>query len=133
MADTWASATTCCAFQGSRLTTEHPVDLSRILQHLTQAGMIESTRGRGAVYHLSGEAIPTSEDIFGTAPSISAPSSPHLGGSSPNLAGRRNAEGCLLTDQLSFPIIDGQAKLSMPLRQRLEAMAADIARCRVFA
>ncbi|MFH1044153.1 MAG: RNA-binding domain-containing protein [Pseudomonadota bacterium] len=114
------------------VTTEHPVDLSRILQHLTQAGMLESTGGRGAVYHLPGEAIPTPEDIFGTATTISAPSSPNLTGSSRNLAGssrnldeRRNAEGCLLTDQLSLPIIDDLARLSVPLRQRLEAMAAE--------
>src|SRR3989338_7366842 len=32
------------------VTSEHPVDLSRTLQHLTQAGMLESTGGRGAVY-----------------------------------------------------------------------------------
>jgi len=109
---------TCCAVQGSRLTTEHPVDLSRILQHLAQAGMLESTRGRGAVYHLPGEAIPTPEDIFGTAPAISAPSSP-------NLVDHRDAEVCLLSDQLSLPIIDDLARLSAPLRQRLEALAAE--------
>ena len=114
------------------VTTEHPVDLSRVLQHLTQAGMLESTGGRGAVYHLPGEAIPTPEDIFGAATAISAPSSSNLAGSSSNLAGsssnltdRRNAEGCLLSDQLSLPIIDDLAGLSVPLRQRLEALAAE--------
>jgi hypothetical protein len=128
------------------VTTEHPVDLSRILQHLTQAGMLESTRGRGAVYHLPGEAIPTPEDIFGAATTIAAPSlsnlaasssnlagnSPNLAASSPNLAGsslnladQRNPEGCLLSEQLSLPIIDDLARLSAPLRQRLEAMAAE--------
>jgi ATP-dependent DNA helicase RecG len=128
------------------VTAEHPVDLSRILQHLTRAGMLESTRGRGAVYHLPGEAIPTPEDIFGAATTIAAPSSsnlaasssnlapsssnlaassPNLAGSSPNLADRRNPEGCLLSDQLSLPIIDDLARLSAPLRQRLEALAAE--------
>jgi hypothetical protein len=142
------------------VTAEHPVDLSRILQHLTRAGMLESTRGRGAVYHLPGEAIPTPEDIFGAATTIAAPSSsnlapsspnlapsssnlalsspnlapsspnlaassPNLTGSSPNLADRRNPEGCLLSDQLSLPIIDDLARLSAPLRQRLEALAAE--------
>ena len=61
---------------------------------------------------------------FGTAPAISAPSSPNLAGSSPNLADQRNAEGCLASDQLSFPIVDDLARLSVPLRQRLEALAA---------
>lgn len=88
----------------------------------------KSTGGRGADYHLPGEAIPTPEDIFGTAPAISAPSSPHLtgspphltgsfphltgssphlngssphlNGSSPDLDGRGNAEGCRLSDWL---------------------------------
>jgi hypothetical protein len=77
------------------------------------------------VYHLPGEAIPTPEDIFGAAPAISAPSSPNLAGSSPNLSDHRNAEGCLLSDQLSLPIIDDLAGLSVPLRQRLEALAAE--------
>ena len=107
------------------VTTEHPVDLSRVLQHLTQAGMLESTRGRGAVYHLPGEAIPTPEDIFGTAPTISAPSSPNLAGSSPNLADQRDPEGCLLSDQLLLPIIDDLARLSAPTRHRLEGLAAE--------
>ena len=114
------------------VTTEHPVDLSRILQHLTQAGMLESTGGRGAVYHLPGEAIPTPEDIFGTASVILAPSSSNLTGSSSNLTGnspyladRRDADGCLLSDQLSLPIIDDLARLSASTRQRLEALAAE--------
>jgi hypothetical protein len=43
---------------------EHPVDLTKALQHLVQMGMLESTGGRGAVYHLSGEVLPTPEDVF---------------------------------------------------------------------
>lgn len=114
------------------VTIEHPVDLSRTLQHLTQDGMLESTGGRGAVYHLPGQAIPTPDDIFGSAPAILVPSSPNLDGSSPNLdssspnlGDRRNAEGCLLSDQLSLPIIDDLARLSTSLRQRLEALATE--------
>lgn len=107
------------------VTSEHPVDLSRTLQHLTQAGMLESTGGRGAVYHLPGELIPTPEDIFGAAPGISAQSSPNLAGSSPNLADRRDADGCLLSDQLSFPIIDDLTILSWILRLRLEELASE--------
>ena len=74
------------------VTTEHPVDLSKTLQHLTQAGMLESTGGRGAVYHLPGEAIPTPDDVFGSPARISVGSSPNfdvspikVSASSPNL------------------------------------------------
>ena len=60
------------------VTTEHPVDLSKTLQHLTQAGMLESTGGRGAVYHLPGETIPTPDDVFGPPALISVARSPDL-------------------------------------------------------
>jgi len=88
-------------------------------------GMLDSTGGWWAIYHLPGEAIPTPEDIFGTATAISASSSPNLASSSPNLTDQRNSEGCLLSDQLSLPIIDDLARLSVPLRQRLDALAAE--------
>lgn len=107
------------------ITTEHPVDLSKTLQHLTQIGLLESTGGRGAVYHLPGEAIPTPEDVFGPPPRISVPSSPNLATSSPNLKGQRDAEGCLLTTQLDLPVIDDLAILSGPFRNQLENLAAE--------
>jgi hypothetical protein len=44
-----------------------PFELSKTLQHLTQAGLLESTGGRGAVYHLPGEPIPIPDDVFGPA------------------------------------------------------------------
>lgn len=67
----------------------------------------------------------TAYSCFETAPAISAPSSPDLAGSSPDLADRRNAEACLLSDWLSLPITDDLARLSAPTRQRLEALAAE--------
>lgn len=69
--------------------------------------MLESTGGRGAVYHLPGEAIPAPDDIFGTVSAISVPSSLNLADSSLNLADRRDSDGCLISAQLSLPIIDG--------------------------
>lgn len=107
------------------VTTEHSVDLSRTLQHLTQSGMLESTGGRGAVYHLPGEAIPTPDDIFGPTPRISVPSSLNLTGRSPNLTENRDGDGCLVADQLPLPIIDDLSVLSLTLLQRLEAMALE--------
>lgn len=107
------------------VTTEHPVDLSKTLQHLTQSGMLESTGGRGAVYHLSGEAIPTPDDVFGPSARILVPSSPNLGSSSPNLREKRDANGCLIADSLSFPIIDDIAALAPALRGSLESIALE--------
>jgi ATP-dependent DNA helicase RecG len=121
------------------VTTEHPVDLSKTLQHLTQKGMLESTGGRRAIYHLTGEEIATPEDVFGPpAPilSISSPnlgssspnlgsSSPNLGLSSPNLETQRNADGCLLSAQLPLPMINDLAALSQDLRTELENIATE--------
>lgn len=106
------------------VTTEHPVDLSRTLQHLTQVGMLESTGGRGAVYHLPGESIPTPDDVFGPPARISMPSSPNLSGSSRNLSENRDADGCLITEQLELPVIDDLVALSPRLRSNLETLAA---------
>ena len=92
------------------------------LRTVTQAGILESTCGRGAVYHLPGEAIPTPDDVFGPTARISGPSSPNLGGSSPNLGGsspnlteNRDGDGCLVVDQLPRPIIDDRSVLSLTI------------------
>ena len=105
------------------VTTEHPVDLSKTLQHLTQVGMLESTGGRGAIYHLPGEPIPTPDDVFGPATRIAVSSSPNLNPSSPNLGEKRNADGCLIADQLLLPVIDDLNTLSWVLRGQLETIA----------
>lgn len=114
------------------VTTEHSFDLSKTLQHLTQAGFLESTGGRGAVYHLPGEPIPTPDDVFGPAIRISVPSSPNLvasspnlAASSPNLAENRDPDGCLISEQLSLPVVDDLEPLSQALRSLLEGMASE--------
>jgi len=106
------------------VTTEHLVDLSKTLHHLTQAGMLESTGGRGAVYHLPGEALPTPDDVFGPPARISVPSSQNLSTSSPNLGENRDADGCLISDQLALPVIDDLSAMSPRLRGNLETLAA---------
>lgn len=112
------------------VSTDHPLSLSKTLQHLTQLGMLESTGGRGAVYHLPGEPIPTPDEVFGEVNRISAPSSPNLRASSPNLRRsspnldeNRNLNGCLISEQLPWPIIDDISALSEPLRTTLELIA----------
>jgi hypothetical protein len=95
---------------------DHPFDLSKILQHLTQAGMLKSTGGRGAVYHIPGQEIPTPDDVFGSTARFTAPSSPNLPASSPNLAEIRDPDGCLITDQLALSVVDDLASLSPVFR-----------------
>jgi ATP-dependent DNA helicase RecG len=107
------------------ITTEHSVDLSKTLQHLTQTDMLQSTGGRGAVYHIPGQGIPTPDDVFGPTSRFSVPSSPNLEGSSPNLGENRDAEGCLLSDQLDLPVVDDLQLLSLPFRSRMELLAAE--------
>lgn len=71
------------------------------------------------------EAVTTSDDVFGRAIRISAPSSPNLGSSSPNVAEIRDPEGCLISEQLSLPVVDDLEPLSQGLRSRLEGMASE--------
>ena len=104
-------------------TDDHPFDLSKILQHLTQAGMLQSTGGRGAVYHIPGQEIPTPDDVFGSTARFTAPSSPNLASSSPNLpasspnlAENRAPDGCLITDQLALSVVDDLTSLSPVFR-----------------
>ena len=135
------------------VTSEHPVDLSRILQHLTTLNMLESTGGRGAIYYLKGVSIPKPEDVFfqstenpidsyrsldesllnlnGSYPNLDESSrhldesSRHLDESSPNLEERRNKDGCLVSEHLTLPIIDDLAFLSDEFRTRLEILATE--------
>jgi hypothetical protein len=55
---------------GFRMRSHHG---TQTLQHQTQAGLLESTGGRGAMYHLHGVPIPTPDDVFGPATRIWSP------------------------------------------------------------
>jgi hypothetical protein len=101
----------------------HPFDLSKILQHLNQARMLQTTGGRGATYHIPGQEILTPDDVFSSAARFTTPSSPNLAGSSPNLpasspnlAENRDPDGCLITEQLALPVVDDFAWLSQVFR-----------------
>ena len=85
-----------------------------------------------AVYHLSGQAIPTPDEVFGSPAQISGPrppnltaSSPNLTASSPNLNYSRDGEGCLIADPLPLPVIDDLDALAPTLRSSLEAVATE--------
>ena len=73
----------------------------------------------------SGVTIPSSDDVFGPAPRISAPSSPNLVPSTPNLNDQRDSDGCLISEQLAWPVVDDLRILFQALRSRLEAMASE--------
>jgi len=120
----WLGELGYAVVRGAQATIK-PHFLSKTLQHLTQDGMLESTGGRGAIYHLPGETIPTPDDVFGPAPRFSVASSPNLVFSSPNLDGNRDADGCLIADKLPLPVIDDLGALSWVLRARLETIAAE--------
>src|SRR5690554_1872979 len=117
----------------------HPVELTRMLQHLIQQEMLDSSgSGRGAVYFLPGQDIPTPDDVFGPAyiPSVDSSSilrdsSSTLSGSSSVLSGsssvsgqERDEHGYLHSEQLPLPVINDLAALSSELRQRLEGLAS---------
>lgn len=119
------------------VSSKHPAEISRILHHLTQIGMLESTGGRGAVYHLPGEEMPTPDEVFGPSFAALPASSSGFEGSSSDYTesssvsgesssatnGPRSPDGYLLADQIPLPIIDNLESLSASLRQRLEKLA----------
>jgi ATP-dependent DNA helicase RecG len=99
-----------------------------MLQNLVSLNFLASTGGRGAVYHLPGEALPRPEDVFGVPVQFGV-SSPDLGASSPDLEssspdlGSRDANGCLLSPLLNLPIIDNLEGLASHFRNSLEEIA----------
>lgn len=129
---------------------KHPAELSRTLQHLVQEGMLASQgAGRGMVYFLPGEDMPTPDDVFGPLPdgeqnfqafgsssglppssSGLPPSSSGLPSSSSDLATSSSGlpqpdeDGYWHSDQLSLPLIHDLSALSSALRQQLEQLAA---------
>lgn len=122
------------------VSSSHPVELTRTLQHLTQLGVLDSTgSGRGAVYFLPGQHLPTPDDVFGPpsqavdfSSSVLAGSFSVLNASSSVLTGgsstfdqQRDEDGYLVTDQLPLPVISDLNSLSPALRARLEELAAE--------
>lgn len=122
------------------VSSAHPVEVTRTLQHLTQLGVLNSTgSGRGAVYFLPGQNLPTPDDVFGPSAqgsagssSVSSASSSNLTSSSSVLVGTSSAtgqlhdvDGYLRSDQLPLPVISDLKALSPELRARLEALAVE--------
>lgn len=121
------------------ISSTHPVELTRMLQHLIQQGMLNSSgSGRGAVYFLPGQDMPTPDDVFGpafipttTSSSVLKDSSSVLSVSSSVLDSCSSASdqehdkhGYINSDQLPLPVINNLAVLSPELLQRLEKLAS---------
>ncbi|MEY2837808.1 MAG: hypothetical protein RJB60_107 [Pseudomonadota bacterium] len=127
------------------VSSAHAVELTRTLQQLTQLGFLDSTGiGRGAVYFLPGQNLPTPDDVFGPPVQVAAASSSILGASSSLLPGsssllvasssllppssslldaQRDEHGYFHTEQLPLPVINDLNCLSENLRLSLEALA----------
>lgn len=117
------------------VSVSHPVEISRTLQHLTSAGMLQSTGGRGAVYKLPWQEMPTPDDVFGSTfrSSLSSTSTPetisNLGSSSSDLdlsssdKAHRSIEGYWISTQLPLPVIDDLSHLSEDMVRQLEKIA----------
>lgn len=121
------------------LTGLHPFDATRLLQNLVRGAFLElHNPGRGAVYCIPGSAIPKPEEVFGADSEQSEGSSAHLASSSAHLepssahvpeptsgiTEKRDADGCLLSDQLDAPVIDSLDCLTPEFRAGLEKIAA---------
>jgi len=115
------------------MTGLHPFDATRLLQNLVRDKFLEPHNpGRGAVYCIPGAAIPKPEEVFGAGSEQFGESSAHLAPSSAHLpepangvTEQRDADGCLLSDQLDAPVIDSLDHLTPEFRAGLERIAAE--------
>lgn len=124
------------------MSTDHPVELSRTLHGLVQDGYLETSgTGRGVVYFLPGQSIPSPEDIFPNAVSVgvSGARSSNVGSLSTNLGSsslhseggslhngnNRGSEGYLTHENLPLPMIDNLDKLEDTIRHDLQALAVE--------
>lgn len=118
------------------ISTGHAHDLTLAFQGLVKTGWLKSNgHGRGTVYHLPGQALPTPDQVFGEAALTAKMSSEHLkksfdhlkessnhlGGSSEH--SMRAKEGWLKVQGLSYPLIDDLDALATEIRNELSIEA----------
>ena len=84
---------------------------------MTHDWLLDSTHGRGALYHLPRKALPI--------PSLVSCPEPLISVLSPNLAENQDTKGCLILDQRSLPVVDDLELLFEGLCSRLERMTAE--------
>ncbi|HEX5364789.1 MAG TPA: hypothetical protein VFW59_11015, partial [Gallionella sp.] len=118
--------------------TEHTHDLTLAFQRLVRLGVLESSgHGKGTVYHLPGQNLPTPDQAFGESDVISgAPgaSSESSSGHNDMSSGHnerlqsnssRHDDGHLLVKGLNKPLIDNLKLLPEALRQELMSVAEE--------
>ncbi|MDY0292528.1 MAG: ATP-binding protein [Desulfuromonadaceae bacterium] len=115
----------------------HPVEITRMLQQLCQAEMLVTEgSGKGTVYFLPWQKLPTAEQVFGpyqrssSIDSVSssvgmAASSVDSANSSIGLNNQRDESGRLITEHLCLPVIDDLVVLSPELKNNLEQLAKE--------
>lgn len=120
------------------ISTDHSHDLTQAFQRLVKAGWLKSSgHGRGTVYHLPGQALPTPDQVFGEALPIAIESSEHLEESSEHLAvssehlerdsehSKRAKEGWLIVNGIHNPLIDDLQLLDSEIKQDLLVDASE--------
>lgn len=122
----------------------HPVEITRMLQQLCRSEMlVPEGSGKGTVYFLPWQTLPTAEQVFGPnlrssseglsgsssvlngSSSVLSGSSSVLSDSSSVLEQERDEHGYLHSEQLPLPVIDDLSALSSELRQHLEKLAVE--------
>lgn len=120
----------------AEISTEHAHDLTLAFQRLVRSGILESSgHGRGTVYHLPGQNLPTPDQAFGEGDAMSgaqfAPSAPSSGHNAPSSGhndrlqsnATRHEDGYLMVKGLNKPLIDNLKLLPEALRQELMSVA----------
>lgn len=97
------------------ISTDHTYDLTQAFHRLVKAGWLKSNgHGRGTVYHLPGQSLPTPNQVFGEADPVISPSSEHS---------QRTKQGWLNVAGLANPLIDDLKLLTQDIRQELQVTA----------
>ncbi|MDD4913202.1 MAG: putative DNA binding domain-containing protein [Sideroxydans sp.] len=122
----------------AEISTEHAHDLTLAFQRLVKSEILESSgHGKGTVYHLPGQNLPTPDQAFGDGSFMSGAqdspsdlssghndlSSGHNDCIQPKSA--RHEDGHLLVKGLNKPLIDNIALLPDTLRQELMSVAEE--------
>jgi hypothetical protein len=113
----------------TEISTDHTHDLTLAFQHLMKEGLLESDgRGRGTVYHLPGQSLPSADQAFSQSVVISiadkGTSDTSLGYNDVSLGhNERHPLGWLTIEGLSKPLIDNLNLVSEDIKNSLISQA----------
>lgn len=115
----------------AEISTEHAHDLTLAFQRLVRMGVLESSgHGKGTVYHLPGQNLPTPDQVFGDNDFMSGAQDSKLDSSSGHndrlqSNSARHEDGHLLVKGLNKHLIDNLELLPDTLRQELMSVAEE--------